>query len=127
MSWFKKVTGGDEQPKEAEAAKPAPGGGREHERFSGKGERLMILNDDGTPGQEYDIGDVSEGGFRIVGYNGSHKGNQYFEFKFTGTLRGEPVEMTGFANVVRVKDDFLAAKFTPQGRVKTFFRDYCGQ
>ena len=137
MSWFKKITGSDEEkPKEPAAqpsggdqpaAQPQPGGGREHERFAGHGERMMIMNDDGSPGKEYEIGDISEGGFRVVGYAGSHRGNQYFEFKFSGTLRGEPVSITGFANVVRVKDDFLAAKFTSQGRVITFFRDYCRQ
>ena len=134
MAWFKKTTETDEEKPKEPAAQPAggqpaaqPGGGREHERFVGKGERMMILNDDGSPGKEYEVGDVSEGGFRIVGYAGNHRGNQYFEFKFFGTLRGEPVSVSGFANVVRVKDDFLAAKFTSQGRVITFFRDYCRQ
>lgn len=127
MAWFKK--GGDDKPEgaataDAPAPAPTPGGDREHARFVGKGERLMILQDDSSPGTEHDVADLSEGGFRISGYEGSHKGNQYFEFKLSVIIDGTTRETTGFANVVRVKDGFLAAKFTPQARLKQFLRDY---
>ena len=41
-----------------------------------------------------------------------------------GTMDGQPAEAEGFANVVRVKDEMLAAKFPPQPRLKAFLRDY---
>lgn len=128
MAWFKKSE--DDKPASAVAEAPAPapaaapGSGREHARFVGKGERLMILQDDSSPGPEYEIADLSEGGCRISGYDGSHKGNQYFEFKLSVIVDGATRETIGFANVVRVKDGFLAAKFTPQARLKQFLRDY---
>ncbi len=113
MSWFKKITGGgDDKPQ------------REFDRYTGTGETIEILIDNSGSGKAYDLLDVSLGGFAIKGYDGPLHGNQYFEFKFCGTTDGKPAEISGFANIVRVKEGMLAAKFTPQPRVKTFLRAY---
>lgn len=85
---------------------------------------MEILIDNSGSGKSYELLDVSLGGFAITGYDGPLHGNQYFEFKFCGHLKDKPAEITGFANIVRVKEGMLAAKFTPQPRVKAFLRDY---
>jgi len=114
MSWFSKLGGGDKNDKPP----------REFDRFTGSGETIEILIDNSGSGKPYDLLDVSLGGFAIKGYDGTLHGNQYFEFKFCGQKAGEPAEISGFANIVRVKEGMLAAKFTPQPRVKSFLRDY---
>lgn len=113
MAWFgkKKDSGGD---------KPT----REHERYEGQGETITVLQDSGADLGTYTLLDVSMGGFAVKGYEGRLKGGQYFEFRFNGDVKGETREVDGFANIVRVKDGMLAAKFTPQPRLKTFFREY---
>lgn len=130
MSWLSKLTGGkpgEEKPAEEKPAEaPAAGTGREHERYQGKGERLRILEEPGPDPVGYELGDISMGGFRIVGYVGKLHGNQYVEFVLTAERDGKTVTCEGFANVVRVKDDFLAAKFTPQPRVKRFLEEVLG-
>ena len=97
---------------------------REHDRYAGKGEKVEILINNAESGKPYELLDVSMGGFALTGYDGNLHGNQYFEFKFCGETKGTPAEITGFANIVRVKEGMLAAKFTPQPLLKTFFRDY---
>lgn len=113
MAWFgkKKDEGGD---------KPV----RADERYESQGETITLLQDTGDEGESYQMLDVSMGGFAVKGYEGRLKGGQYFEFRFNGNLEGEDAKVDGFANIVRVKDGMLAAKFTPQPRIKTFFRDY---
>jgi len=119
MSWLKKITGGDDS-----GGDKGDGPKRQHERVECDGETLSVLDDAGRSGPEYEVLDVSMGGFAVTGYDGNLRGNQYFEFKLMGDIKGEAVEATGFANVVRVKDGKLAAKFTPQPRLKNFLRDY---
>lgn len=114
MSWFSKIGGGDKKDKPP----------REFDRYTGSGETIEVLIDNSGSGKSYDLLDVSLGGFAIKGYDGPLHGNQYFEFKFCGQKNDAPAEITGFANIVRVKDGMLAAKFTPQPRVKSFLRDY---
>lgn len=118
MGWFSKLTGGDGGSGDKE--KPQ----REFDRYTGAGETIEILIDNSGSGKPYDLLDVSLGGFAISGYEGTLHGNQYFEFKFCGSRDDKPAEIAGFANIVRVKNGMLAAKFTPQPRVKTFLRDY---
>lgn len=115
MSLFSKLTGSD---KKSGDDKPKPE--RQSERIEGKGERVAILPQNKT----YEILDFSLGGFCLTGYDGTLKGNQYFEFKFLGNKNGDVVEAEGFANVVRAKDDLLACKFPPQPRLKRFMADY---
>jgi hypothetical protein len=127
MAWFSKLTGGkekEEKPQEkAEVAKPdAPQ--REFERFAGAGERVTMLQDGRAFGGSYEVRDLSLGGFAIGGYDGNLRGNQYFEFRFSCVKDGKPAEIDGFANVVRVKDGMLAAKYPPQPRLRAFVRDY---
>ncbi len=114
MAWFgkKKEGGGDNKPP------------REHERYDAQGETMTLLQDSGADGKTYELLDVSMGGFAVRGYDGRLKGGQYFEFRFNGDMKGEDAKVDGFANIVRVKDGMLAAKFTPQPRLKTFFREY---
>jgi len=115
MSWLKKITGGDtknEKPK------------REFDRYAGQGEVVIVGVDDAGRGDEFPLLDVSHGGFAVKEYQGRLHGNMYFEFKFKGNIDGKSVDITGFANVVRVKDGMLAAKFPPQPKLKAFLRDY---
>ena len=112
MAWFKKKDGDGDKPV------------REHERYESQGETITMLQDSGTDGETYDLLDVSMGGFAIKGYDGRLKGGQYFEFRFNGEVNGEQMTVEGFANIVRVKEGMLATKFTPQPRLKTFFREY---
>lgn len=112
MAWFGKKKSGDDKPQ------------REHERYEGQGETITVLQDSGADMGTYNLLDVSMGGFALNGYEGRLKGGQYFEFRFNGDINGEEAKVDGFANIVRVKDGMLAAKFTPQPRLKTFFRDY---
>ncbi|NQV98658.1 MAG: hypothetical protein HQ483_03080 [Rhodospirillales bacterium] len=118
MNWFSKISGGG-----SKTDKPP----REFDRYTGSGETVEILIDNSGSGKSYELLDVSFGGFAIKGYEGTLHGNQYFEFKFCGKNAKGPAEITGFANIVRVKDGMLAAKFTPQPRVKSFLRDYINQ
>ena len=115
MSWLKKFTGADGQDRPQ----------REFERVTCTTETIEILIDhsakSGTP---FKLLDFSLGGFAITGYEGPLRGNKYFEFKFCGELDDEAVEIKGFANVVRVNGDFLAAKFTPQPALKKFLKNY---
>ena len=122
MSWFSKLTGGKDEADKSAA--PAPTNPREHERFAGSGERLLLCVDSTPTGEEFPIKDVSSGGFAVSGYNGPLKGNQYFEFRFMCQIEGAAREFDGITNVVRVKDGMLAAKFTPQPRIRTFMREY---
>ncbi len=115
MGWLSKLTGGGN-----DQEKPQ----RQFDRYTGSGETIEILIDTSGSGKPYELLDVSLGGFAIKGYEGTLHGNQYFEFKFCGTTADGPAEITGFANIVRVKNGMLAAKFTPQPRVKSFLRDY---
>ncbi len=115
MGWFSKITGGGEKKDKPE---------REFDRYTGTGETVEILVDNSGSGKPYELLDVSLGGFAIKGYEGTLHGNQYFEFKFCGRKLDAPAEISGFANIVRVKEGMLAAKFTPQPRIKAFLRDY---
>ena len=124
MSWFSKLKGGDAK---GDGGKDAGSetNVREHERVIGVEATVAIL--DHNVNVRYAVADVSEGGFRLSGYDGILKGNQYFEFRLFGSLNGENVEVDAIANVVRVKDGFLAAKFPPQPRLRTFLRDFIYQ
>jgi hypothetical protein len=115
MSWLKKITGGDK-------SKKAPP--REFDRMASQGETVSVGVDDLGRGPEYQLLDVSLGGFAVKGYEGRLHGNMYFEFKFNGKIDEEAAEIMGFANVVRVKDGMLAAKFPPQPKLKAFFINY---
>ncbi len=113
MAWFKKSGG------KADGAKQ-----REHDRVSCDGETLTLITESGSDGLSFKLLDVSLGGFAITGYEGPLHGNQYFEFRFNGELGDGIATIEGFANVVRVKEGMLAAKFTPQPKIKAFFRNY---
>ena len=97
---------------------------REFDRVKCETETMTMITESGSDGPSFKLLDVSLGGFALTGYEGPLHGNQYFEFRFNGDMHEDDVHIEGFANVVRVKDDFLAAKFTPQPRIKAFFRDY---
>ncbi len=97
---------------------------REFERIRCEDETMTLLTESGSDGATFGLLDVSLGGFAITGYEGPLHGNQYFEFRFNGDLSGDTQHIEGFATVVRVKEGMLAAKFTPQPRIKAFFRDY---
>ncbi len=112
MAWFGKNKGSDGAVQ------------REFDRVRCDGETLTMIDESGSDGLSYQLLDVSLGGFAVSGYEGSLHGNQYFEFRFNGELDGTVQQIEGFANVVRVKEGMLAAKFTPQPRIKAFFRDY---
>lgn len=116
MAWFKKKNDGEEKP--GGAAK------REFDRYVCDGETICFLEDSGDGGPPYLALDISFGGFAIKGYDGNLHGNQYFEFRFTAEKDGEPHLIEGFGSVVRVKDGMLAAKFTPQPRLKNQIRDF---
>ncbi|MBT6094769.1 MAG: PilZ domain-containing protein [Rhodospirillaceae bacterium] len=114
MAWFKK-SGDDKK----DGAKQ-----RQHDRVQCDGEVLTLITESGSDGLSFELLDVSLGGFAITGYEGPLHGNQYFEFRFNGELGSGEVTIEGFANVVRVKNGMLAAKFTPQPKIKAFFRNY---
>lgn len=111
MAWFKKDKGGDDNK-------------REHVRHESKGEKVAMVNNGKASSRLYDLLDISIGGFCLTGYDGNLKGNQYFEFQLSAPIDGKDTKADGFATVVRVKDGKLAAKFTPQPRLKKFLRDY---
>ncbi len=115
MSWLKKITGGDNK-----QDKPQ----REFDRHPAQGETVAVGIDDAGRGPEFPLLDVSMGGFAVKDYEGRLHGNMYFEFRFIGSINGEVADVSGFANVIRVKNGMLAAKFTPQPRLKIFLRDY---
>jgi hypothetical protein len=116
MAWFKKS--GDKKDSAPQ---------REFDRVKCDGETLTLITESGSDGLSYELLDVSLGGFAITGYEGPLHGNQYFEFRFNGEEKSGSATIEGFANVVRVKDGMLAAKFTPQPKIKAFFRDYIDQ
>lgn len=92
---------------------------REHERIAAKGERVRIY------GEVYDLGDLSEGGMRVTGYDDTLQANQYFEFNLLLRPNGEDFELRGHAKVVRQWDDQLAVQFTkPQPDLVFEVRDY---
>lgn len=97
---------------------------REFDRVKCVTETMTMIDESGTDGKSFKLLDVSIGGFALTGYEGPLHGNQYFEFRFNGDMDDKDVHIEGFANVVRVKDDFLAAKFTPQPKIKNFFQAY---
>lgn len=115
MAWFKK-SGGDDKKKE----KPQ----RQHDRVACDGETITIIWEDGGDGPSFPALDISLGGFAVSGYDGKLHGNQYFEFRFNGTIDEETASVEGFANVVRVKDGMLAAKFPSQPKLKAFIVNY---
>jgi hypothetical protein len=115
MAWFKKKNDG---------AKADGAVNREHDRVRCDSETMTMITESGSDGLDYVLLDVSLGGFAMTGYEGPLHGNQYFEFRFNGELDNSETKVEGFATVVRVKDGMLAAKFTPQPRIKAYFRDY---
>jgi hypothetical protein len=115
MSLFSKLMGSDKNEE-----KPDGASAREHERVSANGMSLTII----SSGRKYEINDISAGGVSVRGYEGKLHGNQYFEFKLTGTKDDRTFEESGMAIVVRVKDEILAAKFPPQPRLRQFLREY---
>jgi len=117
MSWFNKLTGGGDKQPDSKTA-------RQFDRHKGQGEKVAIGVDDAGRGPEFTLLDVSLGGFAVTGYEGRLRGGQYFEFNFIGELDGKPAEIMGFANVVRVKESMLCAKFKGPPRLKAFFENY---
>jgi len=118
MSWFKKLTGG------GDGKKPDGKAARQFDRYKGQGEKIAIGVDDMGRGPTYNLLDVSLGGFAVNGYEGRLRGGQYVEFNFIGELEGQPAEIMGFANVVKVKGDMLCAQFKGPPRLKGFFENY---
>lgn len=119
MGWFKR--------------KDTPEGGkgsveqqpqRQHERYEGKGEKVLLIGDRSCPKEGYALRDVSLGGLAINDYGGALRGGQYLEFRLTVNMDGNDKKVEGFGNVVRVTDTFLACKFPPQPRLKKFLREY---
>ncbi len=105
MFGFGKKKGGDNQ--------------REHDRIAAKGEQVRIY------GETYDLGDLSEGGMRVTGYNDTLQANQYFEFHVILKPDDGDCELRGHAKVVRQWDDQLAVQFTkPQPDLVFEVRDY---
>lgn len=92
---------------------------REHARYDASSDQVLIY------GETYPLGDLSEGGMRVTGYDDDLKANQYFEFHLT-LHRGEvEQELRGHAKVVRQWDDQLACQFTkPQPELIFEVRDY---
>ncbi len=115
MAWFKKSGGDDKKKKQPERA---------HDRVECHGETISIIWEAGGDGPSYPALDISLGGFAVSGYDGNLHGNQYFEFRFNGSLNNEEASVEGFANVVRVKNGMLAAKFPTQPRLKAFITNY---
>jgi hypothetical protein len=92
---------------------------REYERVATKGEEVRIY------GETYDLGDLSEGGMRVTGYNQELQANQYFEFHVILKPDSGDFELRGHAQVVRQRDDQLAVQFTkPQPDLVFEVRDY---
>lgn len=92
---------------------------REHERVAADGEKVLVY------GETYELGDLSEGGMRVTGYDDSIKANQYFEFHLLLKPKSGDMELRGHAKVVRRWDDQLAAQFTkPQPDLVFEVRDY---
>lgn len=92
---------------------------REHDRIASKGEEVRIY------GETYPLGDLSEGGMRVTGYDDTLQANQYFEFHVILKPNGEVLELRGHAKVVRQWDDQLAVQFTkPQPDLVFEVRDY---
>lgn len=114
MALFSKLLGSNKEPAEESDVK------REHNRFEADAERITVLSTEDV----YELVDFSLGGFCLKDYEGDLRGNQYFDFKFVGVKDGEPTEVEGVATVVRVKKNQLAAKFPPQPKLRTFFKDY---
>ena len=98
------------------------GGGdnkREHDRIAANGEQVRIY------GETYDLGDLSEGGMRVTGYDDTLSANQYFEFHLILKPASGDMELRGHAKVVRQWDDQLAVQFTkPQPDLVFEVRDY---
>jgi hypothetical protein len=92
---------------------------REHDRIAAKGEQVRIY------GETYDLGDLSEGGMRVTGYDDTLQANQYFEFHVILKPPSGELELRGHAKVVRQWDDQLAVQFTkPQPDLVFEVRDY---
>lgn len=93
---------------------------RQHERFSANGEKVRIL------GEEFPLGDLSIGGMRIEDYaDDTTRVNQYFEFLLLVNQDGEDRELRGHAQVARIGDGFMAAKFTtPQPELQFSVKKY---
>ena len=92
---------------------------REHERIAAQGEQVRIY------GEVYELGDLSEGGMRVTGYEDDLQANHYFEFNLLLKPQGEDFELRGHAKVVRQWDDQLAVQFTkPQPDLVFEVRDY---
>lgn len=103
---FGKKDGGDNQ--------------REHERFGGAGEKVRILD------QEFPLGDLSLGGMRVENYDDPEtRANQYFEFHLLVGQDGKEQDLRGHAQVARIGDGFLGAKFTtPQPELQYAVKKY---
>ena len=92
---------------------------REHDRIAAKGEQVRIY------GETYDLGDLSEGGMRVTGYDDTLQANQYFEFHVILKPPSGELQLRGHAKVVRQWDDQLAVQFTkPQPDLVFEVRDY---
>lgn len=92
---------------------------REHDRIAAKGEQVRIY------GETYDLGDLSEGGMRVTGYDDTLQANQYFEFHVILKPPSGELELRGHAKVVRQWDEQLAVQFTkPQPDLVFEVRDY---
>ncbi|MDA0998333.1 MAG: PilZ domain-containing protein [Proteobacteria bacterium] len=86
--------------------KKASDNAREHTRFETAGEKVRIYE------QVFDLGDLSEGGMRVIGYDDDMKANHYFELHLLLPIGGEEKEFRGHTKVVRQWDDQLACQFT---------------
>lgn len=92
---------------------------REHERVAADGEKVRIY------GETYELGDLSEGGMRVTGYEDTIQANQYFEFHLILQPKSGELELRGHAKAVRRWDDQLASQFTkPQPDLVFEVRDY---
>lgn len=92
---------------------------REHDRIALDGDQVRIY------GEVYDLGDLSEGGMRVTGYDDTLQANQYFEFNLLLKASGTEEDLRGHAKVVRQWDDQLAVQFTkPQPDLVFEVRDY---
>lgn len=86
---------------------------REHARGPGHGCRVQIDRKD------YQVHDLSMGGFRLHPYDGDLIARQQFEFKFLIALNGESYEIPAHGYVVRIDEQGMAAKFQ---KPQPFFR-----
>lgn len=93
---------------------------REHHRHSAAGEKVRILD------QEFPLGDLSLGGMRVEDYDDdTTRVNQYFEFHLLIPQDGKERELRGHAQVARVGDGFMGAKFTtPQPELQFEVKKY---